>query len=424
MIREGARGGGAGEPEASFARLGQLGHLDSRRFVGGQDGHSVRSEAGEYLALGTRHRHRASPASQVRGRHVGHHRDVGLGDASQSGDLARRPHGHLQHPELLLPGRFQHRQGQSHVGVQVALSTQYLARGRERRGDEFLGRGLSVGTSHAHHPALVLLARGRRQVPQRPRGSATAMTGIPLQPAGRPRPAATTTAAAPAWAAAPQKSKPSTRSPGRAKKRRPGFTSRLSLAAPANRVVASAVGVPTTVPPVALHANARVRFAGFVTRHLREPRGRRGPRRNGGDLAIIEVDLLRAQDLVVLVALARNQQGVARPRESHGQCDGGSAVGLHVEAREALPQFRGGSVNDAGLFHAGHNHIKDCGLLLGARVVRGDHHHIGAFGSGLAHTRPLALVAVAAAPEHDQDAACAQRPQHIEGRSSASGVCA
>ena len=32
----------------------------------------------------------------------------------------------------------------------------------------------------------------------------------------------------------------------------------------------------------------------------------------------------------------------------------------------------------------------------------------------MAHAWPLALVAVAAAPEHDQDAARAERPQHIE----------
>jgi hypothetical protein len=64
----------------------------------------------------------------------------------------------------------------------------------------------------------------RARSPSAVRASATPMTGTPAQPAGTPRAVGTTTAAAPAWAAAAQNSNPSTRSPGSAKNRRPGVT--------------------------------------------------------------------------------------------------------------------------------------------------------------------------------------------------------
>ena len=64
--------------------------------------------------------------------------------------------------------------------------------------------------------------------------------------------------------------------------------------------------------------------------------------------------------------------------------------------------------------HAGQHRGADRGRVLGARVVVGDHQHVGEPGGDLAHQRPLAGVAVAAGAEDDDQPARGQRAQRVQ----------
>ena len=64
--------------------------------------------------------------------------------------------------------------------------------------------------------------------------------------------------------------------------------------------------------------------------------------------------------------------------------------------------------------------------ILGARVVGGDDRQVGVARRDLAHERPLAAIAIAAAAEHDDQPPPGATSGRIAAmaRSSASGVCA
>ena len=197
---------------------------------------------------------------------------------------------------------------------------------------------------------------------------------------------------APPERAAPTKSWPSTRSPGSATYTSPGFASRESQVSP----VASARGSSGSTmnePPV--HAAICLWFkrmlsilaCGFVAERTRELLG--------GHDAIVEREHLVAHELIVLVALARDENRVARLRLRDGARDGGATVGLHFEAAGSRA-------------HSAHDVLDDGLRIFGARVIRRHHRMVGRQG-GLAHDGTLAGIAVAAAAEHADGAAGRER---------------
>ena len=128
-----------------------------------------------------------------------------------------------------------------------------------------------------------------------------------------------------------------------------------------------------------------------------EPRPSRAHRpRARAALAVVERWPLAADDLVVLVALARDQHDVARRRPRQRPRRSPRARSRSTRAR-------------ARLAHALEDHRDDARRVLGARVVVGDDDAIGEPLGRRAHQRPLAAVAVAAAAEHDSHAAARVR---------------
>ncbi len=130
----------------------------------------------------------------------------------------------------------------------------------------------------------------------------------------------------------------------------------------------------------------------------------RPPRGHGGRrlFAVVEVDLVGARvggdDLVILVALAGDDDDVARHRLGHRRADGDPPVGIDEER----------------VGHRRQDHVDDRLWVLGARVVRGDHRQVGQLGHGSAHDRPLGRIAVTAAAEHADQPAAGERAQRAE----------
>ena len=120
--------------------------------------------------------------------------------------------------------------------------------------------------------------------------------------------------------------------------------------------------------------------------------------RRDGLLAIVEVMLGRAEDLVVLVALAGDDHHVARRGLGQRGADRGAAIDVDHERRR----------------HRRQDLIEDRPGILGARVVAGDHREIGAGRDHRAHERALAGIAIAAAAEHADEAPLRQRPQRAQ----------
>src|SRR4051794_35872686 len=103
-----------------------------------------------------------------------------------------------------------------------------------------------------------------------------------------------------------------------------------------------------------------------------------------GFLGVVEVALVGADDLVVLVALAGDQDDVAGAGVGQDALDGGPAVGFLIDRGPAA----GGE--------AGADLVDDRPGVLGARVVAGDPDVVGqGLGDG-GHARALGAVAVAA----------------------------
>ena len=141
------------------------------------------------------------------------------------------------------------------------------------------------------------------------------------RPERRPAARATTAPAAPAFAAAARKSWPSKRSPvqrdeERARRRWRGCRWQTPATAPAGagRSQAAAGG------RAARSSGEGRAHAGSAGSAARERLAR-------GLLAVVEVALLGADDLVVLVALAGDEHHVARPGQRRGERDGRAPVG-------------------------------------------------------------------------------------------------
>ena len=105
--------------------------------------------------------------------------------------------------------------------------------------------------------------------------------------------------------------------------------------------------------------------------------------------AVVEGEHFIAHELVILMALAGHEDGIARACERDGGRDGTTAIGLHGEA--------------LGVFHTRHD-IGDDGIgLLVTRVVARHHGVVGAQRRS-SHDGALGGVAVAAAAEDDDGA--------------------
>src|ERR1051326_7843351 len=95
-----------------------------------------------------------------------------------------------------------------------------------------------------------------------------------------------------------------------------------------------------------------------------------------------------ADDLIVLVAFARDENQVAGARLSKSKGDGGAAVGLDMDLR------RDGGIG--GFVHAG-PYLGDNGIrVFVARIVRGDDGDLGLCRRQMSHDRALAAITVAA----------------------------
>ena len=154
----------------------------------------------EHLGLGRRDRLDRAEQLDVDRADVGDHRDFGLGDRRQLGDLAGAPHRHLEHQDLGVRRRLEHGQRQPDLGVEV-LAVGVDPAGQQRPGD-VLDRGLAdragdpddAGTELAPPGAGQRLQRGQRVVggedPARRRRGASSRcpAELRLAPGRRPRP--------------------------------------------------------------------------------------------------------------------------------------------------------------------------------------------------------------------------------------------
>ena len=113
-------------------------------------------------------------------------------------------------------------------------------------------------------------------------------------------------------------------------------------------------------------------------------------------------------DLTGLVALAGDDQKVAFLKHGASLGNGGAAVA---------------DIERAG--RGGENCGADFVRRFAARIIVGDDHHIGETRRNLAHDRPFAGVAVAAAAEdHDEPPLWRAAADAARTFSSASGLCA
>ena len=123
------------------------------------------------------------------------------------------------------------------------------------------------------------------------------------------------------------------------------------------------------------------------------------PSSSRGDLTVVEVDRPVGEDLVVLVALARDQHRVAGLGESRSPARSRAARSTstsHVAPVEPQPVL---DLQD------------DADRVLGPRVVARHDDVVGrAAAAAVAHQRALVGVAIAAAAEHGDDAARGDRP--------------
>ena len=127
-------------------------------------------------------------------------------------------------------------------------------------------------------------------------------------------------------------------------------------------------------------------------------------------LLVAERPALAAVDLVVLVALARDQHHVGRLRIGERIADGARAIELDAK-RLAGGNARGDVRGDAL-------------RRLGARIVVGDHDVVGELGRDGAHDRALARVAIAAATEDHRKPAGAMRARRRQAPCAARRACA
>ena len=118
------------------------------------------------------------------------------------------------------------------------------------------------------------------------------------------------------------------------------------------------------------------------------------------DFRIVEGMRHALDRLAGLVALAGDQQQVVLAAERrHALLDGGVPAVAHFDP--VLPVGR----------NAAHDLGADRRRLLAARIVVGDEREVGEARGDLAHHRPLAAIAIAAAAEHHDQLAAGEGPQ-------------
>ena len=96
--------------------------------------------------------------------------------------------------------------------------------------------------------------------------------------------------------------------------------------------------------------------------------------------------LFRADDLVVFMAFARDQQDVSGPSQAHGRTNGITTIGNHVvlQRRFELQRFANSDL-----------HIqKDRQRIFCSGVIRCQNHNIAEFHGGAAHFRTFPAVSI------------------------------
>ena len=183
----------------------------------------------------------------------------------------------------------------------------------------------------------------------------------------------------------------------RGRRRRTGRRPRSRRESTWTPVISSARALELAEP-----AAARRRGAG--SRRRPEP-----PQRLARDLAVVERDASRSANswpcswpLPAITTTSPSRRRLDRARDRR------APVGLDLERRPPAPATISAMI---------------ASRLLAARVVGGDDRDVGELGGDPAHHRPLPAVAVAAAAEDADHAACASSRAVRSTFSSASGVC-
>src|SRR5262249_37546510 len=151
------------------------------------------------------------------------------------------------------------------------------------------------------------------------------------------------------------------------------FNSPMTRASRTSATHASEVGSIKTVPALAVAANS---FA-----HL--------PQNLPRDFTVVEVVFRVADDLIIFVAFARDQNDVAAARLGEGKGDRGAAVRLDTDF--------GGNGGIGLSVHAGQNLFNDGLRVFAARIVGGHDGDLGLRRGETAHDRAFGAVAIAAA---------------------------
>src|SRR4051812_35804902 len=177
--------------------------------------------------------------------------------------------------------------------------------------------------------------------------------------AGTPTGRDASTATAPASTTAPAKSWPSTRSPAKATKRLPGSTSRESrTTGPVTWTDGS--GMSCVCPPTTSAISARKRAITSSSLGLLDSFAKH--------LAVVEGTDHSGDVLALLVALARDQHGVARLCAGDGGGDGGGPVLEDLDLAALVRGHRGGALE---------HRRQDREGVLGAGVVRCQYGGVG-----------------------------------------------
>ena len=361
-------------------------------------------QPGDQLGLGRGDRLDGAEQLEVHRPDADDHADVGLGDRGQLGDLAGAAHRHLEHQHLGARRRAEDLQRQADLGVEVRARGDRAAVRREQREQQVLGRGLAGRAGDADHrraelappgasPGAAAPSAGRRRPAPRPRGprlAASACSGVVSTPHA---PAASACGGEPTAVGAGSPAGRRTARRGRPR------ASRSSRARARRRPVAARAAARRPRRAISL---GRSRLSSGAAPRPRAPRAPRSRRRTG--------PCGRLELLALLVPLAGDHDHVAR-------LGSGDRLGDRLAAVDVCARRRGPAPTRISL--------DDRLGVLGARVVGGDDHPVGQPPGDLAHQRPLAAVAVAAAAEHHvQPAVGERRAAAASTFSSESGVCA
>jgi hypothetical protein len=146
---------------------------------------------------------------------------------SSSGQFAGMIGAGFQHGRLMSALQAQQGQGHAHIIVETGFAPEGRLFLAQNRGDQFLGRGLAVGTAHGHHRQLEFAPVGGSQSDPRRAGCVNQNGRAGVETRGSLFRSATT-------AAAPRcrldkKAWPSKRSPDKGRNKSPGSTWRESV---------------------------------------------------------------------------------------------------------------------------------------------------------------------------------------------------